>query len=177
MKDCSCESCQKACGFKPGWFKPGEAEVTAEHLGMSFETFFQLFLMVDWVSDYAKGDVFLLSPAVVGREPGREFPGNPRGKCVFFEDGKCGIHDVKPFECREYIHTESQDDVRKRHKGMSTEGVAATFIQYLSRVATKIAGYLCRCYSAPYVLSPTAVEAGSSCGVADRSFLWGGFTV
>ena len=30
--NCECETCRNACSFKPGWFKPGQAEKVAEHL-------------------------------------------------------------------------------------------------------------------------------------------------
>src|SRR6266571_4266112 len=37
-------------------------------------------------------------------EPGTEFPYDPKGTCVFFKDGMCSIHAVKPFQCREIWH-------------------------------------------------------------------------
>ena len=106
--DCSCNTCKAACSYKPGWMKPTQAEEIAKHLNISLEELFKTKLMVDFWNalEEANGeDVFLLSPAIVGRLPGTVFPANPKGECVFFKDGLCGIHAVKPFECREYDHT------------------------------------------------------------------------
>jgi len=102
MPGCSAESgtcgrCQRGCDWKPGWFLPGEAENTAAYLGMTLEELFRDRLMVDWWE--AGRDVFVLSPAVRGRDPGREFPGEPTGACVFYEGGRCRVHPAKPHEC------------------------------------------------------------------------------
>lgn len=117
MSDCRCESCQNACGYKPGWFMPGEAEKLAEHFGIAFEEVFKTKLSVDWyeADENFVSDVFLLSPSVVGGPTGEEFDANPHGVCVFFVDGACSIHDVKPFECRSTMHTDSHEEVAKRH--------------------------------------------------------------
>jgi Fe-S-cluster containining protein len=103
-ESCACDSCQGACKAKPGWFLPGEAEKAAELMGMSLPEFFNAHLAVDWWEVYGDRDVFVLSPAIVGAEPGTEFPGNPRGTCVFFEAGRCRIHAAKPAECRALWH-------------------------------------------------------------------------
>lgn len=123
--ECSCSTCQKACTHKPGWFAPGEAEAVATHLGLTLEQLFKQHLMVDWHDDVdgVSGDVFLLSPAVDDETPGEEFPGDPRGRCVFYKDGKCSIHAVKPKECREYVHGDSSTTVRIRHEVIAAEWV------------------------------------------------------
>lgn len=36
------------------------------------------------------------------------------GKCVFFEQGRCGIHSVKPYECRNVFGCESP----RRHRNI-----------------------------------------------------------
>jgi Fe-S-cluster containining protein len=97
----TCERCRHGCTHKPGWFLPGEAEKAAELLGMTLPEFFGAYLAVDWWEDTP--DIFLLSPAIAGEEPGTEFPGNPRGACVFYENGRCRIHRAKPHECREAL--------------------------------------------------------------------------
>jgi len=118
-ESCTCDKCSKACRFKPGWFKPGEAEKAAEYLGLNLADFFAKHLMVDWFEadgrDEIELDTFVLSPAIVGKKAGSEFPADPHGRCVFFLDGKCIIHTVKPFECREFLHTETSHEVKKRH--------------------------------------------------------------
>ena len=94
----TCGVCRSGCDRKPGWFLPGEAEKTAAHLGITLPELFRDYLAVDW---WVAGQepVFLLSPAVRGNEAGREFPGDPRGTCVFYEGGRCRIHPAKPHEC------------------------------------------------------------------------------
>ena len=107
-ESCECDVCRHACEHKPGWFMPGQAEKVAEYLNMSVEELFKTKLMVDWWEqdeDHPE-DIFLLSPGIVGEEPGSEFPSDPRGTCVFYKEGKCSIHPVKPFECADSIHGE-----------------------------------------------------------------------
>lgn len=101
---CQCDSCKRACENKPGWFLPGEAEKAAKHLGIPLTEFFKTKLAVDWWD--GSDLIFLLAPALVGEPSGSEYPGNRRGTCIFYKKGKCEIHAVKPFECREYIHDE-----------------------------------------------------------------------
>lgn len=103
--ECECEKCQRACQRKPGWFKPGEAEKVAEFLGMPFSELYETKLVKDFWEDDSR--VYLLSPAWEGSLPGQVAPENPEGQCIFYLDGLCSIHSVKPFECREYDHTKS----------------------------------------------------------------------
>jgi Fe-S-cluster containining protein len=126
-ESCGCRSCRNACTEKPGWFLPGEAEIAAESLGMTLPEFFAKYLAVDWWE--GSPDIFLLSPAVLGEEAGTEFPGDPRGTCVFLEEGRCRIHPVKPHECRMEWHGDSGDSYShegtamawKDHQGQVTE--------------------------------------------------------
>lgn len=99
----TCEFCREGCTIKPGWFLPGEAEHAAGYLGLPLAEFFRKFLAVDWWEADHRIDrtTFVLSPAINGSVPGEEFPGDPRGTCVFYKGGRCGIHPFKPFECRE----------------------------------------------------------------------------
>lgn len=117
--ECSCESCKGACRTKPGWFKPGEAEKTAELLEISLKELFDTKLGIDWWED--EPDIFLLSPAVVGMQPGKEYSGNPRGRCVFFtDDGLCEVHAAKPFECAELnCKTDDRDVTHARHEAVA----------------------------------------------------------
>jgi Fe-S-cluster containining protein len=100
----TCATCRQACAHKPGWFLPGEAELAAELMGLPLAEFFARFLAVDWwVADHRiDRTTFVLSPAIAGEEAGAEFPGEPRGECVFYKDQRCQIHAAKPFECREH---------------------------------------------------------------------------
>ncbi len=95
----TCDYCREGCTRKPGWFLPGEAEAAAAFMGVSLEEFFRQYLAVDWWQDTP--DISVLSPAIKGEETGTEFPGDPKGTCVFYEGGRCRIHPVKPAECRD----------------------------------------------------------------------------
>jgi Fe-S-cluster containining protein len=97
----TCQYCRGGCTRKPGWFLPGEAEAAAAFMGMTLEEFFRAYLAVDWWAD-VPDDIFVLSPAIRGEDPGTEFPGDPRGTCVFYENERCSIHPAKPAECREH---------------------------------------------------------------------------
>jgi Fe-S-cluster containining protein len=109
----TCAQCQDRCTQKPGWFLPGEAEAAARLLGMTMDDFFRAYLAVDWWESAEwlnYQEVFLLSPAIRGKRPGTEMPGDPRGSCVFYENGRCRIHAAKPHECREALCTDPHDD-------------------------------------------------------------------
>lgn len=112
----TCEVCRSACTTKPGWLMPGDAERLAEHLDLSLAELFATKLAVDWweADDQFDHDVFVIAPALVGEEPGVEYPGKPGGTCVFFADDRCTIHAAKPFECHEYVCTDSYNGVMAR---------------------------------------------------------------
>ncbi|MBD5636139.1 MAG: hypothetical protein IAI49_16850, partial [Candidatus Eremiobacteraeota bacterium] len=77
------------------------------------------YLSVDWWE--AGDELYVLSPAVVGGNPGGMFSFDPRGQCVFFSNGRCEIHEAKPFECRAYTHTNDYDGVQSRHRYIANE--------------------------------------------------------
>lgn len=111
---CMCYNCKSACQNKPGWFMPGEAEHVASYLGISLEDLFKSKLIVDWWED--RPDIFLLSPGVINGRFGVEAQGDATGTCVFFKNGLCEIHSVKPFECKEGIHGRVREINRRIHK-------------------------------------------------------------
>jgi Fe-S-cluster containining protein len=118
----TCSSCRAACSHKPGWFLPGEAEKVAEYLGVTLAELFKTRLAVDWweADHNFDTDVFLLAPAIEDEEPGAEYPGNPRGRCVFLtDDERCSIHAVKPHECRQHWCGEVRSQVDDRHKDVA----------------------------------------------------------
>lgn len=109
---CDCPNCQSACSWKPGWFAPGEAEKAARYMKMTFREFFGKHLGID---HHMRDDVFVLAPAVKGMPPGTVYPMRPLGECVFFAEGKCGIHAVKPLECRLVHHNLKTHEGRRMH--------------------------------------------------------------
>lgn len=112
---CDCSVCKGACQSKPGWFKPGEAEKVAEYLGITMQDLFDNYLAVDWYQN-KEDETFVLSPATNNCQTGEMFPFNPKGRCIFFENDKCKIHPVAPFECKQYYHEQSYEECADRHK-------------------------------------------------------------
>ena len=108
---CECPVCRRACERKPGWFMPGEAEALAERMGLSLEELFRGHLMVDWwagsgrAGDETPDDIYVLSPAIAGEQPGTVFGFIPLGTCQWLRESKCAVHDLgKPQECRGMHH-------------------------------------------------------------------------
>jgi len=98
--------------------KFGDEIKMAKQLCISIQELFDKYLMVDfWNSDEDhEEDVFILSPAVISGTPGKEFPYNPRGVCVFYKRGLCGVHKSSPFECRHYIHGLGDKETHANHR-------------------------------------------------------------
>ena len=132
---CNCGECQSYCRNKPGWFRPGEAELAAKLKSQTLKQFFDENLAVDYyLASESKGlaeDLFLLSPATIEIETGTEFPYEPRGTCVFFKNGQCDIHAVKPYECKVAFHGNGKPD--KKDKDVHRE-VAKSWRGYQSQI-------------------------------------------
>jgi len=108
------------CRNSPGWLGPGEAEELAEHLGIGMEELVTGYLVLDSVR---LGDlrVEVFAPVKVDRE-GTPLEGpNVRvsrvyhmmeGACIFYDaEGRaCGVHPVRPVECRHYFCTQPEED-------------------------------------------------------------------
>ena len=111
-KTCSCDKCRSACEKKPGCFLPGEVEKVADYLKRPY---YNLPLMYQDRIAFDGSDTTVVSPQVVD-ESGDPLPDHIQsGRCAFLKDGACSIHSVKPFECREYWHGETNDDIDERH--------------------------------------------------------------
>lgn len=108
-EDCQCDCCKTACQNRPGWFAPGEIEQAAAHKGLSLKDFFNRFLAVDWWQTDEKA-IFVIAPAIKGSPTGQEYPAQPTGQCIFYENSLCSIHEAKPSECRFYIHDSANED-------------------------------------------------------------------
>jgi len=108
---CQCEICKRGCEFKPGWFMPGQIELSAADLGISPKQFFDKYLGIDWW--VADDDIYVFAPATTEMKTGQEYPGDPRGCCVFYVDELCTIHSTKPFECAETIHSEKANGLHE----------------------------------------------------------------
>ena len=97
MKGCDCHECQALCRHEPGWFLPGEVERSAAHLHITVDEFCRQFceeLNID--------QTVVLAPKFVSKQRA----------CIFYEEGLCRIHEVKPHECRKVFGCEP----KRRHK-------------------------------------------------------------
>lgn len=116
---CECEKCKSACQFRPGWFKPEQIQILADNLKLTIEELFDKYLAIDWWfgTGSEDKDIFMLAPALRVGYTGTYYDYDPRGTCIFFKDGKCSIYDKgKPFECSQYMHTDTQEQVSERHR-------------------------------------------------------------
>ncbi len=91
---CACPECVAMCQRRPCWPTPDDAR----HL---IEAGYADRLMVDWWFDRdIDKTIYLLTPAIMGRENG-EAPAHPEGQCTFLDEaGLCRLHDLglKPTE-------------------------------------------------------------------------------
>jgi len=109
--ECDCTKCISACKKKPGWFLQEEIKPAAELLGLTEQELFNQYLSVDYYYVDPSSLLFVLSPATLNTTPGKEFPLDPSGQCVFLtEEGKCLIHAAKPYECKSYDHRKKDED-------------------------------------------------------------------
>jgi Fe-S-cluster containining protein len=146
--ECSCADCVSACHRKPGWFAPSEIKPAADLMGLTEQEFFKQYLSVDYYYDKPNSHLFVLSPATDKSVPGEEFPLEPTGRCVFLtENGQCGIHNAKPYECKIFDHRKLDTEGFDTHKAVAEEWTAHK---------DYIAGLLGR---EPEVKEPTFVEA------------------
>lgn len=118
MADCTresgtCDACIGACKRKPGWFRPGELEPVAEFLGLTMHELFDTRLAIDWWEADANAPLtFSVAPAIANAPAGVEYPVVPNGRCTFLtDDDRCEIHEVKPYECRDYWCGRPERDV------------------------------------------------------------------
>ncbi|HPQ81536.1 MAG TPA: YkgJ family cysteine cluster protein [bacterium] len=96
---CSCEKCRECCRREPGWFLPGEIAPAATFLNLTETEFVRKFC-----KEHIEGGIAALSPAV---KPGTT-------ECIFLKrDGLCGIHPVKPHECRKVMGCEGPNRHRR----------------------------------------------------------------
>ena len=120
--DCNCDTCKNACNYKPGWFSPEEIEKVAKFFDLTVKETFDKYFGIDWWEEGEDlPETFVIAPATEVMPPGGMYPGNPVGKCIFYKDGKCSIHAVKPNECKFYDHTKNYDDCHENKKSVVRE--------------------------------------------------------
>lgn len=135
---CECERCQKACSIAPGWFLPGEAERVALFLGVSLEELFRTKLNIDWWLNEDGTGTFALSPGIKNTEAGTILTYKDRyGECVFFENGSCTIHPVRPHECAEVWHQTTESEGTKLHTYVASSWHSDEHRRQLTRLLGK----------------------------------------
>jgi hypothetical protein len=117
---CSCDECKAMCERRPCWPTPDDAQrlIDAGYANR---------LMLDWWFDKAQDKtVYVLTPAIVGREAGQA-PAIPSGRCTFLnEQGLCRLHDLglKPTEGRQALCKERTPAGLHEQIGQTWEGSA-----------------------------------------------------
>ena len=94
IQACACAECVAMCQHRPCWPTPADAQQLID-AGYADR------LMVDWWLDREQNKtIYLLTPAIVGRESS-ESPAHPEGQCTFLDEtGLCRLHGLglKPTE-------------------------------------------------------------------------------
>jgi len=102
---CSCKIDRENCQRQPGHLIPGQLTEILERLGES---------------PADAGKWFWNSPGMVLSKAGRIFrlrtitPRFAHGKCVFYENGLCRIHEIAPFGCRYFDAHMSANEGQRR---------------------------------------------------------------
>jgi len=139
--ECSCEFCISLCRKTPGWFRPREIPRLAKFFGLTVREVFEKYLIVDIKPTMNGRDIYVLTPVknfelvdepvilmlindmrdrnkLMGWNCDRAgawtsvkytWIGAP---CIFYENKKCKIHSVKPFECSITRHDIKHDEIR-----------------------------------------------------------------
>src|SRR5579864_2021391 len=108
--ECSCSRCQNLCSNKPGWFTPQQIAPLARKLELSIADLFERYLTIDAVltsGPNGLAGVYVLAPANSGTKPGAISDPTTHGTCIWYKDGKCEIHELKPTECAAIDHSTS----------------------------------------------------------------------
>jgi Fe-S-cluster containining protein len=119
--ECSCPECQSFCSERVGWFIPDEVKGLLEY----FESHdvdallnFGNFAIDWWCGD--DQNILILAPNIVGNGS-IQFPFNPKGECIFYKEGRCAIHPVKPFECSRTDHNMTHEEADEQHKWIAEQ--------------------------------------------------------
>ena len=99
-----CQQCGKCCEIHPCALAPDDLSRIANFLGLTEEELFRNFLVLDYVEDSEHGSYYV-APARNGDRAGRivdakwTFAESP---CIFLQDRRCSIEQVKPKGGREF---------------------------------------------------------------------------
>jgi len=86
---CDCDGCNHGCTMGSGMFTPDQIPVLAKFLNTTEEE----------VKKSHLEELNMFNRTM--HRPKIERKNNmPFGKCIFFKDNKCSIHEVKPLQCK-----------------------------------------------------------------------------
>lgn len=118
--NCNCQECQNACKFRPGWFLPEQVEQLYKYFKVNnIEELLKKGFAIDWWN--SENDILILAPNIKNNENNIQYPDDPRNECVFYNNKKCDIYDVRPIECRAYIHNMESEITQKAHESIAME--------------------------------------------------------
>lgn len=110
---CRCETCRRACEVTPGWFHPDQIAPLAANLGLTEQELFDQHLSVGYMDKNGGARTHYLEPSSAHHKPGSVHARAGGGKCHWFRNGKCQIHDIeKPAECAFSSHDRTPAEFR-----------------------------------------------------------------
>lgn len=90
-KPCNCNFCQHGCNVGSGFLVEDDIKEISLFLKISEEK-----LKREYLEKVELFNKKLLRPKLIRKD-------KPYGKCIFFNEGKCTIHPVKPLQCKTSI--------------------------------------------------------------------------
>ena len=85
---CKCEACNNGCKYGSGFLVDEDIPRIAKHLGVTEDV-----LKKEFLEEVEKFNTKKFRPKILRKD-------KQYGKCIFFDENTCKIHEVKPFECR-----------------------------------------------------------------------------
>ena len=109
---CNCYLCKLNCKTIPGYLIPTDLLIISKHFNYNYNIlkFTEEYLLASPGAIVQRGDKIFRIHTLVPRR-------NEKGYCIFFtEDEKCSIHEISPFGCRYFDHSQTKEEADKRSK-------------------------------------------------------------
>lgn len=87
-RPCRCESCANGCRYGSGSLVGKDIQKIAKHLGITEDV-----LKKEFLEEVEKFNTKKFRPKILRKN-------KQYGKCIFFDENRCKIHEVKPLECK-----------------------------------------------------------------------------
>jgi Fe-S-cluster containining protein len=138
-----CFGCGSCCIAHPCALAPLDMSKIADFLGVSIDSLFQRFLVLDFV-EHSGRRRYYICPARKNDRAGTVVDGDwtfSSSPCIFLRDGKCSIEAVKPrggrmYYCR-YIAQSGRNMVRYGKKRAAKDWSRARLLRQLTSLASK----------------------------------------